>query len=282
MFDTQPLSPKWLTLSVPSGGSTFLDLAAIDAGMAGINAASINTPLGTRTDNSSTSPNAYWNSVDKILVTRPTGNAMTLLMATLKNTSGSAIDSLTVSYKLTTTLLGNFGTEEIATGHRVYWSKTGAENTWVDVGDHVLTAPATTANISFDLAALSWAAGEILYVVWADDNGNGASDPDYRLDDVRFVPSGVVAGNKFKRGDLNNDGAQDLSDAIMLLGFLYLGQPATLICEAAGRLNDGNEVDLSDAIYLLGFLYLGTAAPPYAGYPGCEEFPACPMGKFCP
>jgi hypothetical protein len=86
----------------------------------------------------------------------------------------------------------------------------------------------------------------------------------------------------FKRGDINNDGAQDLSDAIMLLGFLYLGQPATLICEAAGRLNEGNDVDLSDAIYLLGFLYLGTAAPPYAGYPGCEEFPDCPMGKFCP
>ena len=95
------------------------------------------------------------------------------------------------------------------------------------------------------------------------------------------VESGAVTA-KFKRGDLNNDGAQDLSDAIMLLGFLYLGQPATLICEAAGRLNEGNDVDLSDAIYLLGFLYLGTAAPPYAGYPGCEEFPDCPKGKFCP
>ena len=154
----------------------------------------------------------------------------------------------------------------------------GANQVLLNLKANVIAAAPTTATITpQDFPAETPTGG------WTNVFVHG-TDPSLKAPELVLAAGIITIGStvKFQRGDLNNDGTQDLSDAIMLLGFLYTGQPATLICEAAGRLNEGNDVDLSDAIYLLGFLYLGTAAPPYAGYPGCEEFPACPKGKLCP
>jgi hypothetical protein len=77
----------------------------------------------------------------------------------------------------------------------------------------------------------------------------------------------------FVRGDTNRDGKLDLSDAISVLSYLFVGgsEPA---CRDAGDVNDSGRLELSDAVYLLNHLFLG-AAPPRPPYPlaGRDETP---------
>src|SRR4029450_13407381 len=73
-------------------------------------------------------------------------------------------------------------------------------------------------------------------------------------------------------GDCNQDGSLNISDAICLLGHLFLGSPETLPCEGGTidnpgnltleDLNGDNGVNLSDAVRLLGYLFSGSAPPP--------------------
>ncbi|MBI4601144.1 MAG: VCBS repeat-containing protein [Planctomycetes bacterium] len=70
----------------------------------------------------------------------------------------------------------------------------------------------------------------------------------------------------FQRADVNGDLTRDLSDAIAILGHLFLGGEAPG-CLAAADVNDSGSVDLSDAIALLAYLFLG-AVPPPAPFPG--------------
>jgi hypothetical protein len=98
----------------------------------------------------------------------------------------------------------------------------------------------------------------------------------------------VVNPNEtFVRGDCNDDGLVDLSDAIFSLGFQFMGTQAPR-CKAACNNDDSSAIDLTDAIYLLSFKFLG-GPPPVAPYPacggnapsddstkGCIEFNHCP------
>ncbi|MBN1442138.1 MAG: hypothetical protein JXA90_05475 [Planctomycetes bacterium] len=74
----------------------------------------------------------------------------------------------------------------------------------------------------------------------------------------------------FLRGDANNDGDINLSDAIYKLGYLYLGGPAPPCFDAADA-NDDGELNITGAINLLSWLYLGGPPPPDPG-------PALPCG----
>ncbi|MBI4586105.1 MAG: VCBS repeat-containing protein [Planctomycetes bacterium] len=64
----------------------------------------------------------------------------------------------------------------------------------------------------------------------------------------------------FHRGDPNNDGAADITDPILVLEFLFLGEEAPSCLEAADFNNNGT-VDITDAISELEFLFL-TGSPP--------------------
>ena len=65
----------------------------------------------------------------------------------------------------------------------------------------------------------------------------------------------------FVRGDANEDGVLDVSDAIRILTGLFVsgGSPG---CVDAADANDDGQVDLSDAIYDLSYLFLGGPSPP--------------------
>jgi hypothetical protein len=76
----------------------------------------------------------------------------------------------------------------------------------------------------------------------------------------------------FRRGDSNADGNLDLSDAVRVLGYLFLGE-ATPTCLDACDSNDDGNLDLSDPVYALGFLFLGGAAPPDPGPVDCGPDP---------
>ncbi len=181
-FNTLPSVSEWSTLSVAGvSGDVEVD-TGLDSPMNSIAAASINTPLGTQAG-SGAGGNAYWRSGNQKLGTQPTGNMMTLLMATLQNTWGSTLNGLTVSYTLGLALTPG----ESIKGHRLYWSMTGAVGSWTPVGTYLLTSTgSTTVNANMTLPA--WANGNTLYIVWADDNGAVGTDGDYTIDNVSFTP----------------------------------------------------------------------------------------------
>jgi hypothetical protein len=74
-------------------------------------------------------------------------------------------------------------------------------------------------------------------------------------------------GPVIKRADANLDGRGDISDAIVILGYLFLGLPATTCLETMDT-DDSKVIDITDAIYFLSFLFLGGRAPP-PPFPDC-------------
>ena len=102
--------------------------------------------------------------------------------------------------------------------------------------------------------------------------------PDSQL--ISLTPASMP----FTRGDANADGATDISDAVAILGDLFLGEDR-VPCEQAGDANDDGALDISDGIYILSFLFLGGPAikPPVGACDmdptghdlPCSSFPAC-------
>lgn len=74
----------------------------------------------------------------------------------------------------------------------------------------------------------------------------------------------------FIRGDINGDVALDLSDAIALFSYLFLG--GRLLCPRAGDTNVDAALDISDGVYLLNYLFIG-------GRPPAGPFPRCGPGE---
>ncbi|MBI4601902.1 MAG: hypothetical protein HY721_08060 [Planctomycetes bacterium] len=87
---------------------------------------------------------------------------------------------------------------------------------------------------------------------------------------VCLDPGGCKGGPppaRFYRGDADSNGQLQLTDAIRILGFLFLGQAAPVCLDAADA-DDNGQLQLTDAIRILGFLFLGQAPPAPPGPPG--------------
>ncbi|MFP6634035.1 MAG: hypothetical protein VCD16_15490 [Planctomycetota bacterium] len=78
-----------------------------------------------------------------------------------------------------------------------------------------------------------------------------------------------AATGSFLRGDGNDDGTIDLTDAITILNYLFLGGVVPGCLDAADA-DDDEEIQLTDGIYTLSFLFSGGAPPP-APWPDCGE-----------
>jgi hypothetical protein len=76
--------------------------------------------------------------------------------------------------------------------------------------------------------------------------------------------AGINDGDIIARGDVNDSGAVDASDAIYLNSFLYSGGPAPPCRNQADANHDGL-LDVSDSIFILAWLYSGGPAPPSPG-----------------
>lgn len=61
-------------------------------------------------------------------------------------------------------------------------------------------------------------------------------------------------------GDANLDYQVDLSDAVVILGDLFLGSQ-NILCPEAADFNDDHMLNISDPIAILSFLFLGSSAP---------------------
>lgn len=90
---------------------------------------------------------------------------------------------------------------------------------------------------------------------------------------------------KFDRGDADASGAVDVSDAVWILRYLFLGDPAKLLCEKSADADDGGSIEMADAVWILRYLFLGDATIPAprsaCGFDptedalGCESFQPC-------
>lgn len=78
--------------------------------------------------------------------------------------------------------------------------------------------------------------------------------------------------NGFFSGDFNSDLAADISDAIGILEWLFLGRGKPQ-CQISSDLNGDDAVDVSDAIGLLEYLFLGRALPQVT-FGICQSDPA--------
>ena len=117
------------------------------------------------------------------------GQSYNLVMATIKNVTGSTVNSLQIAYDY---VILRAGAGEEVPGLRVYYSLTGAPGSWANlpaISPSVSNAP--IANLSTNLT-LTWPANALLYVMWTDDNGlatSGVNEGMYAIDNVAFVPS---------------------------------------------------------------------------------------------
>ena len=73
----------------------------------------------------------------------------------------------------------------------------------------------------------------------------------------------------FRRGDANDDGAFDMSDAIVILNCVFQNKLCSW-CVDAMDANDDGELDMSDAVYLINWRFRHGEAPP-APFPVCGE-----------
>ena len=106
------------------------------------------------------------------------------------------------------------------------------------------------------------------------------------VEGVQYVPRTRVAatlvqgalGSRFVRGDADLNRAVNLSDAVFILRFLFLGgsEPP---CLDAADVNDVARIEISDSIYLLRYLFLGGPPPPPPfERPGVDISPETALG----
>lgn len=95
---------------------------------------------------------------------------------------------------------------------------------------------------------------------------------------------GVVT---YRRGDCNDDGAYDISDAIRELSYLFpSGPPVAPGCLDACDSNDDGGIDIGDAVTILDWLF-AMGPPPPSPHPGCGSDPTgdatdCVGAANCP
>jgi hypothetical protein len=190
-FDTQPAATEWSQGSVAGGNGDITTAAALDTG---VNTDVSAGALGAQLLSSPGSPptlNAagQWASAGLYIMSRPTGDRYTVIMATLRNDTPNPATSVKIEYDLKVEAPV---TEQIL-GHRVYVSTTGAAGSWVNVPG--FNDDRTTGHklASVSLSATPWAANGLLYVIWVDDNGSGSPDDALEIDNAKFTipPTGV-------------------------------------------------------------------------------------------
>ncbi len=130
-----------------------------------------------------------------------------------------------------------------------------------------------------------WRGHSVELIPWEEatvDNDRGEL---WQRSPVRGGTPGTLPGQAvlFKRGDVDQNGRLQITDAIALLGYLFLNGPEPGCLDAADMDNDAR-TGVGDAIYFLSYLFINGPAP-HAPFEtcgadtgeslGCGGFPAC-------
>src|SRR5436190_360246 len=182
-FDTQPtVAQGWSTVSVGASAGAFTTPGNLDNHVITNTAAtSVATALGSSTTYPpSANGIARWNNNATAgqgfyIQTRTTGNDYLLLQATLQNNTGSNITHVKVDFDWDQRNPPP-PVEEIS-GHRAFYSLTGARNSWILIPEFsTFTVSSTLQHLSATLPLGSWTNGARLYIIWADDNGSAGTE----------------------------------------------------------------------------------------------------------
>ncbi len=99
---------------------------------------------------------------------------------------------------------------------------------------------------------------------------------------LNWLPTVLPPRERFRRGDTDGNGKLDLTDAIQVLNFQFVGSMDHLDCMDAADVDDSGDLDLTDSIRSLNFQFTGTApAPEPPGPHQCgpdgeeDSFPPC-------
>lgn len=89
----------------------------------------------------------------------------------------------------------------------------------------------------------------------------------------------------FRRGDANDDGGRNVSDAVFILNSLFAGGGA-ILCQDAADANDDGQLNIADAVTLLQFLFSGLPQLPEP-FDHCDadwtgDGISCPFFTSCP
>jgi hypothetical protein len=108
-----------------------------------------------------------------------------------------------------------------------------------------------------------------------------------RLIPLELTKSVGPTAKRFRRGDPNDDGKENIADPIWIVNELVREGPRTE-CQSAADANDDGIVDLSDTTYLIAWRFMG-GPQPTAPFAACGPDPtndslACPEGSAssCP
>lgn len=186
-FSAQPAATDFSTRSIGIGGTAgqleIQTAAALDAAVQTNSAGLITAQCANATG---ASPSAVWNGVGGYLQTRPAQNAATLLMATLVNDTGSDATGARIGYTFTNRVAAS---QEQVPGYRVYYSLSGATNTWSVIGafSHNLSGN-LVVNVGF---TAPWTNSGKLYLLWADENGTPNPDDALSIDNFFVEVTGT-------------------------------------------------------------------------------------------
>jgi hypothetical protein len=232
-FDAAPPVQQWSTRTWYGSASDITDMAALDTAARTNVAALIDSPIPSATGNPPVAATAgtVWASDGHYLQTRPAGVAYAGLMATLMNTSGSAVSGLGINYTLTVV---SPVVEEVK-GHLVYYSLTGAADSWIQIPELSNQLSDNTGGVypKSMCVALSypWNPGQLLYFLWVDDNAFDGPDTALQFDNVQFSgPSLVVPGTLANQKDpANRTVIQCQSTTLSAPVFMGCGGPTPLL-----------------------------------------------------
>ena len=76
-----------------------------------------------------------------------------------------------------------------------------------------------------------------------------------------FFSAPEMSTAAFVRGDANGNQLVNISDPVVLLGYLFLGENPVACLDAADA-NDSGTINVADAAYSLNFLFRGGRIPP--------------------
>ena len=85
------------------------------------------------------------------------------------------------------------------------------------------------------------------------------------------VDHSLTRANSFRRGDVNASGFINITDAMLIFFYAFLGDPIS--CLDVADVNDDGAIDISDPIYILVDLYEGGPGPPPPNSCGIDPTP---------
>ena len=177
-FDTLPPAGEWATSAIGSGKDGFTTAAGLDAGVQALSHTAVSETLVSSTSSSpSKNQRAVWTSGgSRYIQLSATSVGAVLLKATLVNTSGSPLSSLRIAYNYTVVET----TAEEVPGLRVFYSLTGAPNSWVLIPE-----------LSGSLVTQAYDVAVNLPSAWADDNAAADTERKYRIDNFSVTPENL-------------------------------------------------------------------------------------------